>query len=124
MPTASLVPRWRKLIKLLLPTTERTTELPGEYRERKRHPASLTTILHWTAPSPGTSRVKIRNVSLEGLRVEMPMAVEVPQLVRLSGEDSEYTGWILYCKEDGPKFVGGIHLVDPELSELVPVRPL
>ena len=109
--SAPLSVPWRqKLLNLLWPRDP----LTGERRSHKRHGSSEKVTLSWKTPSPGTMTVEMKDVSVDGMRVEMPEAVHTPLVVRISGQSREHLGVVLYCNRSGSKFQAGIQLLDPD----------
>ena len=82
-------------------------------RQDVRHPASGTMTLSWTQPVPGTATVALRNISAEGMQIEIPVPLQAPQRVRLLQETREYSGVLLYCQQNAGALVAGILLTDP-----------
>ncbi len=86
------------------------------FRERRRHdrePLTGEGTLSWAGPT-GThneEQVGVRNLSDEGIQLEVPRAVPVPSMVRLSGVTEECFGSTCYCERDGDKYMVGLHLV-------------
>ena len=109
MSAAPFVPWRRKLLDLLWPCDP----LTGERRLYKRHPACEKVTISWKMPSLGEMTVDMKDVSLDGMRVEMPRPVQAHLVVRISGQSREHVGIVLYCHKSGSKFEAGIQLLDP-----------
>ncbi len=108
MAGAALVPWHRKLFDFL----HLSDPLLGNRRRHQRHPASEKVTLSWKTPSPGAMTAEVNNVSIDGMQVELPKPIQARQLVRISGENREHVGIVVYCEKRGPKFLAGIQLLD------------
>ena len=108
METISPVSWQRKLLDILRPLEP----LIEERRRHRRRQACAAATLGWTKPSAGAMPVVITDVSISGIRVEMPSPVFVPQIVRVTGEDREHAGILIYCEKSGPRFAAGIELLN------------
>ncbi len=86
------------------------------FRERRRNdrePLTGEGTLSWAGPT-GThneEQVRVRNLSDEGMQLEVARAVPVPSMVRLSGVTEECFGSTCYCERDGDKYLVGLYLV-------------
>ena len=86
------------------------------FRERRRNdrePLTGEGTLSWAGPT-GThneEQVRVRNLSDEGIQLEVPRAVPVRSMVRLSGATEECFGSTCYCERDGDKYLVGLYLV-------------
>ncbi|MBI3694024.1 MAG: PilZ domain-containing protein [Acidobacteria bacterium] len=83
--------------------------LAFERRREQREPAGGRGVLRWTGPSGSqTVEAQVRDISSDGMQLELPSPVEVDQTVRLVGENFECIGLVRYCRPDGVRFVAGI----------------
>ena len=88
------------------------------FRERRRNdrePLTGEGTLSWAGPT-GThneEQVRVRNLSDEGMQLEVARAVPVLSMVRLSGATEECFGSTCYCERDGDKYLVGLYLVGP-----------
>ena len=86
------------------------------FRERRRYdrePLTGEGTLSWAGPT-GThneEQVRVRNLSDEGIQLEVARAVPVRSMVRLSGATEECYGSTCYCERDGDKYLVGLYLV-------------
>ncbi len=65
-------------------------------------------VLHWRGAS---IPVTVRNVSDGGVQLQVPQAINVPEVIRLTGETWECLGSTRYCTRQGSKFVVGVEIV-------------
>ena len=86
------------------------------FRERRRYdrePLTGEGTLSWAGPT-GThneEQVRVRNLSDEGMQLEVARAVPVRSMVRLSGVTEECFGSTCYCEPDADKYLVGLYLV-------------
>jgi len=79
----------------------------SERRKVERMPSSGTARLEWMDSSTRHhTAVQVRNISTEGMMLEIPCAVE-PQLARITGREWQCIGWVRYCEPDKGKFIAG-----------------
>ncbi len=86
------------------------------FRERRRNdrePLAGEGTLSWAGPTGAHNeeQVRVRNLSEEGIQLEVPREVPVSSMVRLSGVTEECFGSTCYCEPDGDKYLVGLHLV-------------
>lgn len=86
----------------------RDDRVVSERRRAERIPSSGTAVLEWLDASSRhrTITAHVRNISTEGMMLELPQAVE-PQLARVSGMEWQCIGWVRYCNHEDGKFVAG-----------------
>ncbi len=93
--------------------------VPHERRRHNRLSATGLGELCWKDRS-GASRtvmVTVSNVTEDGIQIEMIEEIPAQSHVRISGETMECLGVLLYCANDGAKFVGGVQLVRPAYAK-------
>ena len=92
----------------------------GERRRNDREPLTGGGTLSWADPTGVHSeeQVRVRNLSDEGIQLEVPSAVPVPVMVRLSGVSEQCFGSTCYCEPAGDKYLVGLHLVRRMGTEL------
>ena len=93
------------------------------FRERRPHdrePSAGEGMLSWTDPAGAhhEEQVRVRNLSEEGIQLEVPRAVAVPSMVRLCGVSEERSGSTCYCEPVGDKYLVGLHLARQESKDL------
>ncbi|MBI3698288.1 MAG: PilZ domain-containing protein [Acidobacteria bacterium] len=110
MSGVSFVSWHRKLLDLLWPCDPVT----GQRRLHKRHASCEKVTIRWKMPSPGATAADVKDVSVDGMRVETPEPVQAPLVVQISGENREHVGVVLYCEKSGSKFLTGIQLLEPD----------
>ena len=84
-----------------------------ERRRFDREPSGGAGTLYWAeSTNRGISApVVIRNVTSEGLQLEIPVAVPVSTVVRLSGSVLECQGIIRYCRQAEGHYLIGIEFL-------------
>ena len=93
------------------------------FRERRRYdrePSAGEGTLSWTDPAGAhhEEQVRVRNLSEEGIQLEVPRAVVVPSMVRLSGVSEQRFGSTCYCEPASDKYLVGLHLARQEGKNL------
>ena len=80
----------------------------SERRKFERMPSSGTARLDWLDSSSRhhSTAVRVRNITTEGMMLEMPYSVE-PQLARITGLEWQCIGWLRYCEPENSKFIAG-----------------
>lgn len=85
----------------------------AERRRTDRFPAAGNATVHWGDPQigPCDTPVLVRNATEFGLQIECGVPLPVGTVVQIMGDELQCDGSTCYCREDGNKFVIGLHLV-------------